>query len=206
MATRDLLEIARRNAERAQLVLSNRQKRENRRKLMAADYDHGKGKSVSQLAEDYKVSAETVRSDLVAAGVYTPKARTKITPELVAKITAQLKDGNDVQRVAEECGMSFATVRKIGVEAGVLQAGAPRQRRDDSDFEELEKLDGDLRAVHGAGLQALGAALYAWQRRKAAAASPVTEEVVSEAVAASNGSGEPEPPVPPRGEPEAPWE
>lgn len=164
MATRDLLEIARRNAERAQQVLSNRQKREQRRKQMAEE--HGAGKSVTQLVAEYGVSAETVRSDLKAEGVYTPQRRTKITPELRASIVRALTEApEDAEEIATSFGVSFATVRKIGVAEGILEAGAKRTRRSDADFVELEKLDGDLRAVHGAGLQALGAALYAWQKR-----------------------------------------
>ena len=198
--SKDLLEIARRNAERAQEVLSNRQKREERRTQMAAEHDHGRGLNVSQLAEKYGVGLETVRNDLKAAGVYTPQRRTTLTPELRAAIIADIRQSPaDLLAIGERHAVSYATVRKLGMEEGLLERGAPRKRRTAEDFEELERLDGDLKAVHGAGLQALGASLYAWRRRQAANGKPT-------APASAPSDGHTEPVAVGAPSDEAPWE
>lgn len=162
---RDLLEVARRNAERTQVVLSNRLKREARRVAMAAE--HTTGATVKQLAEKHDLSEETVRADLKSAGVYTPQNRARITEEVRQAIVFKLQNGASVEDAATATGVSRVTVRKLGIIAGLLEKGTVRKRRSDEDMEEIAKLDEDVRAVHGVGLAALGSALATWRKKAA---------------------------------------
>lgn len=167
MATRDMLGAAKRNAERALRVLEEQTARSDRRNRMAVDYDEGRGLGIVALAAKYDVSQETVRTGLKQAGVYTPHRRTHVSDDTRETIKSQLSLGATIADVAQASGISAATVRKIGIEAGVI---VPRGRRTRSaeDFAELEKLDADLRSVHGASLLSLGTALQGWRKRQKA--------------------------------------
>jgi transposase len=179
--TRDLLEIARVNAARAQQVLAKRELRHTRNAEMAKAAQQGQG--VKQIAESFSVSQETVRSALRQQGVYTPQRRAKITDEVRAAIVDALRNGDSVASVAEVVGASAQSVRMIGLAAGVLTKGAPRKRRDEAEILLIRNFDSQARAqFNGQGLLALGNALRSHDR---AAASKTSVGGTSPAVEAT---------------------
>lgn len=163
-ATRDLLEIARADAARAQERLKREEGRAAQRSEYARDYNEGRGLSIRQIAEKWEVSQETVRTALKREGVYTPQRRGKVTPEMRERIITALKDNPNVGEQAVAWHLSAATIRKIGIESGVLEKGPPRAKRSEKQMGDIKVVDEALRKEFGAGLLALGAALRTWEK------------------------------------------
>lgn len=210
MATRDLLAVAERNAAHAAAVLAKRKEIAERSQQLASEYDGGNGKSVKQLAEDHGVSQETVRSGLKAAGVYTPQNRAKLDELLKASIVQMLREDITPAEAAKSTGVSQATVRKLGLAAGVLKKGPARKVRTEEEFDEIAQLDEDVRGIHGAGLLALGVALANHRKQAKVPTSggvPVTEEVIAKAVEEAEAGHELSPPIvaEPPAEDTPPW-
>lgn len=163
-ASRDLIAIARRNAERADSVLQKRLAREKRNEQMAVDYNGNNGLSVTKLAEKYGVTDETVRQGLRAEGVYAPKPRARITDDVRDSVKQMLTQGATVQQAAAAAGVSVPSVRNIGLAAGVLAKGSRRAKRSEQEWAAIKILDDGCREQFGTGLLSLGSALRAHEK------------------------------------------
>lgn len=164
-ATRDLLEAARRDAVRALQRLEKAESKATARQAIVEAYTGGET-HVPSLAESFGVSPETVRSALKAAGVYTPARRGKVSPEKRELIVKAIKDNPNVAEQALYWGLSAATIRTIGQEAGLIEKGPPRVPRSDEMMRDIEAVELKLREEFGGGFSALGTALDHWRKKQ----------------------------------------
>lgn len=121
--------------------------------------------SKKKLAAAYNVSTMTISRILADNGIATPIAN-RLTTESRKEIVALLVQGEEGESVANAYGVSYSTVRKLGIEAGVIKKGVRKPHRTDAEYAVIQALDNDIRARFGAGLYLLGTGLRAWEERK----------------------------------------
>lgn len=188
-ATRSLLEAARRDAERALHRLEKEEAKAKTREEIVAAYEEEK--SVKVLAGRFDVTTETVRSALKDAGVYAPTRRGKLSPEKREQIANALKDNPNIADQALAWGVSAATIRSIGQEAGIIKKGPPRTPRTDQQMHDIALVEEKIRDEFGAGFAALDAALKSWRKHFAGPPAEVEETPAEQAAPAPAADGAP---------------
>lgn len=125
--------------------------------------------SQNALVQKYGIAAVTVKRILRDAGIPVTRVR-KLKDEDRAQVVAMLRANESILMLAKEYGVSQNTIRRIGMETGVLEKGKRKPRRSDAEYELIGEFDNELRQRFGQGLYNLGIGYKAYLQRKKAKA------------------------------------
>lgn len=118
-----------------------------------------------KLADTYGVSVATIQRILEMNGVQTHRVR-HLTDEERKEIASLLGSGTTSLEIQAAYGVSHNTVRKVGLESGVLKPGERKPQRSDEEYARIQELDELARQRFGAGLYNLGVGLRSWEAKK----------------------------------------
>lgn len=130
--------------------------------------------SQASLAKQYGISPMTVKRILQNAGRTIRRVR-KLTDEERAEVGALLKSGENVDHIAQVYQVSRNTIRRTGLDLGVLKKGVRKPRRSDEEYEIIREWDTETRLrFNGSGLYNLGLGLRQYEARKKQMADATT--------------------------------
>lgn len=121
--------------------------------------------SQQQVARQYGISPATVKRILRDAGRQVTRQR-KLSEEQRREVVALLRANENVAQVAHSYQVSINTIRRVGIETGVLEKGRRKPRRSDAEYEQIRAFDDELRQRFGQGLYNLGIGLKSYDQRQ----------------------------------------
>lgn len=121
--------------------------------------------SQQSLANHYGISPATVKRILRDSGRKVTRLK-KLNPEQRAEVVALLRQNENVAQLAVAYQVSQNTIRRVGMDAGVLEKGKRKPRRSDAEYQQIEAFDAELRQRFGQGLYNLGIGLKAYHQRQ----------------------------------------
>lgn len=146
--------------------------------------------TVVALSETYGISPVTVKRILNSAGRVIKRVK-KLSNEERAEISALIQQGEHIANLAAKYKVSQNTVRRAGLESGVLVKGQRRPRRSDAEYEVIRAWDAETRQrFAGAGLYNLGLGLKAYDHK---------QKLRAQALARANEAKVDAQPTPPEG-------
>lgn len=120
-----------------------------------------------KLADTYGVSVATITRILEVNGV--PQTRIRhLSDEERKEIAQLLGSGTSSLELQAAYGVSHNTVRKIGLDFGILKPGERKPQRSDEEYERIQDLDKLARDRFGAGIYNLGVGLKTWEQKQKA--------------------------------------
>jgi transposase len=121
--------------------------------------------SQQALANHYGISAATVKRILRDSGRKVTRLK-KLNTEQRSEVVALLRQNENVAQLAVAYQVSQNTIRRVGMDAGVLEKGKRKPRRSNAEYEQIEAFDQELRKRFGQGLYNLGIGLKAYHARQ----------------------------------------
>jgi len=122
--------------------------------------------SVIKLSETYGISPVTVKRILNSAGRVIKRVK-KLSAEERAEVSALIQQGEHINNLAAKYKVSQNTIRRAGLDSGVLVKGQRRPKRTDAEYEVIRAWDAETRSrFAGAGLYNLGLGLKAYDHKK----------------------------------------
>ena len=135
----------------------------------------------NDLVETYGIAPATVKRILRDAGRKITRVR-KLSEDDRRQVVALLKANEPIIVLADQFNVSQNTIRRVGLETGVLEKGKRKPRRSDAEYALIEAFDEECRQRFGQGLYNLGIGLKAYhsrQKSKAAALAHANEAKVA---------------------------
>jgi len=123
----------------------------------------------NQLVQQYGIAAVTVKRILRDSGRKVTRVK-KLKDDDRAQVVALLRANENVMVLAQQFGVSQNTIRRVGLEAGVLEKGKRKPRRSDAEYELIQAFDTECRQRFGQGLYNLGIGLKTYHQRQNAKA------------------------------------
>lgn len=120
-----------------------------------------------KLADLYGISTMTVTRILSDNGI-EPVRTHRLSDEEKTEVIALIKQHQGIPEIAAAYGTSVSTVRKLGVEAGLLEKGQRAAHRTDEEYRLISEFDEEAQKRFGAGLYNLGMGLRSWKKKQAA--------------------------------------
>lgn len=127
------------------------------------------------LAKTYGISAVTVKRILRDSGRTVTRVK-KLSHEERAEAGALIRQNVPIDAIAAQFQVSKNTIRRTGLDLGILTKGERRPRRSDAEYQVIKDFDDDVRVRFGTGMYNLGLGLRTWeakQRAEARAGNPI---------------------------------
>lgn len=138
----------------------------------------------ANLAEMYGISTMTVTRILSDNGI-EPTRLHRLSDEEKSEILALIQQGQVPNEIATAYGTSVSSVRKLGVEAGLLEKGKRAPHRTDEEYRLIKDFDTEAERRFGARLYNLGMGLRSWEKKNAPKLVPPSRPTNETAVGAS---------------------
>lgn len=195
--TQDIQELLARSEERERKA---RERSESLRRIATAEAEipslwRTGEVSQNQLVQKYGIAPVTVKRILRDAGLKVTRVR-KLSDDDRAQVVALLRVNESIIVLADQFGVSQNTIRRVGLETGVLEKGKRKPRRSDAEYELIQAFDDECRQRFGQGLYNVGIGLKTYKQRQKAKAEALKHATSEPQPVDGDGNEIPPPPEP----------